>query len=51
MRVLRLCSTLIVIGALGSLAENFSASMAMRQMNLQQIAPPLDASFAAPCSA
>ena len=37
MRVLRLCSTLIVIGALGSLAENVSASMAVRQMNLQQM--------------
>ena len=37
MRVLRLCSTLIVIGALGSLAENVSASMAVRHMNLQQM--------------
>ena len=36
-RVLRLCSTLIVIGALGSLAENVSASMAVRHMNLQQM--------------
>jgi len=39
-RVLRFCSTLIVIGALGSLAERVSASpesMAVRQMNLQQM--------------
>jgi hypothetical protein len=37
MRVLRLCSALIVIGALGSLAEDVSASMAVRHMNLQQM--------------
>ena len=37
MRVLRLCSALIVIGALGSLAESVSASMAVRHMNLQQM--------------
>ena len=36
-RILRLCSTLIVIAALGSLAENVSASMAVRHMNLQQM--------------
>ena len=36
-RVLRLCSTLIVIGAIGSLAENVSAELAVRQMNLQQM--------------
>ena len=36
-RVLRICSSLIVIGALGSLAENVSASMAVRHMNLQQM--------------
>jgi hypothetical protein len=37
MRVLRLCSALILIGALGSLAENVSAEMAVRHMNLQQM--------------
>ena len=37
MRVLRLCSTLIVIGSLVSLSESVSASMAVRQMNLQQM--------------
>jgi hypothetical protein len=36
-RVLRICSTLIVIGALGSFAESVSASMAVRHMNLQQM--------------
>ena len=36
-RVLRLCSTVIVIGTLGSLAESVSASMAVRHMNLQQM--------------
>src|SRR5262245_50655365 len=37
MRVLRFCSTLIVIGARGSLVDSVSASMAGRQMNLQQM--------------
>jgi hypothetical protein len=37
MRVLRICSALIVIGALGSFVENVSASMAVRHMNLQQM--------------
>ena len=36
-RCLRLCSILIIIGALGSLAESVSASMAVRHMNLQQM--------------
>ena len=36
-RVLRLCSTVIVIGTLGTLAESVSASMAVRHMNLQQM--------------